>query len=379
MMTKKIKRWTRFERWCKHHLLYLFERSLGKTPLELHHFDKTLIKKILIIRQHDQLGDFLLSTPVLRAVRENFPQSFIALVVRPYFAPVALNNRYVDQVIVTYERLAQLRLSRLRQFWREIRQGFDLAVMLNTVSHSLTSDWIVQLSRARWVIGPDHLPYKGTTRNFFYNFLVPYPTETGHQSRRNLDILRPFGISTANERENMTLLPEEHNWAEAFLQERGRDRNRPCIAVQAGAAKISNRWPVDNFAQAASRLAEQYHAQLLLTWGPKEIELGERLKAGIKGQILFGGFLDMRKTAALFAQADVVLCNDTGIMHLAAAVGTPLVAVFGSTNPDEWKPIGDEFVAVRADDHQIDSVTPDMMVAAASQLLQRKRDCAVDR
>lgn len=373
MKQKKIKLWTRIERWCKHHFLRYFERRWGLPTLVPEQFDKTSVKKILVIRQHDQIGDFLLSTPALRAVRESFPEAFIALVVRPYFAPAALHNKYVDQVIVTYERLSDLSLSRLLRFKKEIRRGFDLAILLNTVSHSLTSDLVAHWSGARWVLGPDHLPFGGTTRNFFYNFIAPYPDVKRHQSLRNLEILFYLNIRTDNARENMTLLPEEIAWADDFLIQHGRDAKRPLIAIQAGAAKAGNRWPMEHFAEAANQLAAEFNAQFVLTWGPKEAVLGEELTKRIKAQVLFGGLLDLRKTAALFSRSDVVLCNDTGIMHLAAAVGAPLVAVFGPTDPAEWKPIGEEFVAVRAEDHLTASVTPEMVVKAARNLLASRR------
>lgn len=370
---KKVKRWTRFERWAKHRLLRYFEKSLGRKPLSPSEFDRSAVKKILVIRQHDQIGDFILSTPALRALREHFPEAYIALVVRPYFAPAALHNRYVDQVIVTYERLSDLSFSKIKQFLGEIRQGFDLTVMLNTVSHSLTSDWVAHLSRARWVLGPEHLPFGGTTRNFFYNLIAPYPDVKRHQSLRNLEILAYLDIRTDDPREHVTLTAEEKAWANVFLEQNGREERRPLIALQAGAAKAGNRWPVEHFAETANRLAADFGAQFVLTWGPKEAALGETLRGMIHAPVLFGGLLDLRKTAALFQCADLVLCNDTGVMHLAAGVGAPLVAVFGPTDPAEWKPIGDDFIAVRAADGQVASVTPEMAIAAACNLLERSR------
>ena len=373
MTPKKIKRWTRIERWAKHRLLRYFEKSLGRKQLSPSDFDRSAVRKIVVIRQHDQIGDFILSTPALRALRENFHDAYIALVVRPYCAPAALHNRYVDQVIVTYERLIDLSIAGIRQFLREIRQGFDLAVMLNTVSHSLTSDWVAHLSRARWVLGPEHLPFGGTRRNFFYNLIAPYPDVRRHQSLRNLEILAFLGIGTEDPSEHVSLLPTESAWADEFLERRGRERSRPLIAIQAGAAKAGNRWPVECFAETANRLAAEFGAQFVLTWGPKEGALGETLRQMIDAPVLFGGLLDLRKTAALFRCADLVLCNDTGVMHLAAGVGAPLVAVFGPTDPAEWKPIGDDFIAVRAADGQIASVTPKMVVDAARNLLERSR------
>jgi heptosyltransferase II len=373
MKQKKIRLWTRFERWCKHHFLRHFERRWGRSTLAPEQFDKSSVNKILIIRQHDQIGDFILSTPALRAVRESFPEAFIALAVRPYFAPAAMHNKYVDQVIVTYERFGDLSLLRLRRFKKDIHQGFDLAVLLNTVSHSLTSDLVAHWSGARWVLGPDHLPFGGTTRNFFYNFLAPYPDVKCHQSLRNLEILSYLNISTDNPRVNMTLLPEETAWADEFLLQHGRDAKRPLITIQAGAAKAGNRWPMEHFAKAASQLADEFGAQFVLTWGPKEAAIGEELTRQIEPHVLFGGLLDLRKTAALFSRSDVVLCNDTGVMHLAAAVEAPLVAIFGPTDPAEWKPIGDEFIAVRAEDHQTASVTPEMVVVAARQIIIKRR------
>lgn len=327
-------------------------------------------KRILVIRQHDQLGDFLLSTPVFRALRAFYPSAEISVVARPYSAALATHNRYIDQVIVFHDQFRQWNLSYASQFWRQLRQDFDLAVVLNTVSHSLSSDLIARFSGARFILGSDQPRFAGLEHNFFYNLIAPYRDLPLPQSEKNLDIVRAIGADTADHSEHMTLLQEERQHAAERLQKSGWNAERPLVALHPGAGKILNRWPAQYFAQVANRLAAMSNCQFFVTWGPAEDELATNLMQNLQTEAISFQCRDIRELAAILSHASLFICNDTGVMHLAAAVDTPLIAIFGPTPPEEWKPVGDRFVSLRAPDHRCESVAVEEVVSQAMGMLK---------
>jgi heptosyltransferase II len=361
--------WNRFEQYFKHNQLRLLQKWLGMPELDPDQFSAGQVRHILVVRQHDQLGDFLLSTPVFKALHDHFPGRTITLVARKYTAMLAQHNPYIDQVLTFYEHGRDWSLQGIRKLTTAVWNKFDLTVVLNTVSHSLTSDLIARFCCKKYVLGSSHLLFGGTTENFFYNLRAPYALTDRHQSERNLDILNYIGVPIGDKREQLFLTAAEKKWAADHLYTLGRIPQRPLLMIHPGAGKPGNRWPVAAFAEAANRLSRSHHVQLAASWGPAEEALGRELVARIDSPVIVTVHRDLRKLAALFNQATLFLCNDTGVMHMAAAVATPLVAVFGPTDPRLWKPWGDFFIAVRSADEKCQSVAVDLVCNSIVKLL----------
>lgn len=365
--------WNRIEQFFKKRYAKGLERFFGRAPLGPEDVDFATIHRILIIRQHDMLGDFLLATPVLRAVRETFPHAHIGVVAREYFADIARHIRFVDEVLLFYKNGYHWTPRALGAFWRRLGSGWDLAVVLNTVSHSLSSDLIAHFSRARFVLGSEIKPLPGASRNFFYNLIAPYAPEEKHQTHRNLDIVRYLGIDTTDVAETMHLAEADLAMATAGLRAQGVPPG-PAIGMHLGAGKPDNRWPVARFVALGRELVQEFGVQLLVFRGPGEDALIEHFAAAADFAFVRIAPCDLIRLAALFACCDAVVCNDTGVMHLAAATGTPLVAVFGPTDPALWKPPGEKFIAIRGADARTASVGA-AEVKRALQALLRDRLC----
>ncbi|HPN34805.1 MAG TPA: glycosyltransferase family 9 protein [bacterium] len=364
--------WNRFEQTFKHQHLRWLEKWFGLPPLPMERFDPAAVKNILVVRQHDQLGDFLLSTPVFAALRSHFPGRPLTLVARENTASLMRHDPNVDQVIPLAGNGRDWTLDALTALLAAVRNRFDLAVVLNTVSHSLTSDLIARLCCRRYIVGPEHLLFGGTRRNFFYNLTAPQPVADRHQSERNLDIVRHIGVKGGDPYEQIFITEEERAAAQRQWKAWGWDQRRPLVIVHPGAGKMENRWPVASFAALADRLQETLPIQLAVSWGPAEEALGQELVASLHTPALIALDKNLRRLAALYSQAGLFICNDTGVMHLAASVSTPLVAVFGPTDPALWKPWGSNFCAVRADDHRCASVSVDSLYATCIKLLNNK-------
>ncbi|MBM2846896.1 MAG: hypothetical protein HW407_2208, partial [Bacteroidetes bacterium] len=127
------------------------------------------------------------------------------------------------------------------------------------------------------------------------------------------------------------------------------------------------------FASLMERLNASLKASFCVFWGPNENSLAEELRRVIGFQPTFVPPSSVRQLAANFAVCDVVVCNDTGSMHLCASVRTPLVAVFGPTRPEEWKPIGENSVAVRGRDNTVESVSVEQVLPLVVDLVRRTR------
>ena len=362
--------WTRFEQWFKHRFLRFLEYWMGKPPLDPGTIDWKSIEHIIVIRQHDQLGDLLLSTPVFRAIKEFKPQSRVTAVVRSYTQDLLSHHPYIDEVLVFHENLIQWSLKKGLYFWRFIRKGYDLAIVLNTVSHSLSSDIMAFLTRAPYILGTEHHIFTGCTRNFFYNLIAPVSSDLRHQSERNLDILEYVGIPSESLSEEIGITQDEISGANRLLPQL-EYKNELQIGIHPGAGKMTNRWPTEFFARTADQLVESVNASIILFQGPGEAYLVDEVKELMHAECLIIPSIRLRELAAVMKSLDLFLCNDTGVMHVAASVGTPLVALFGPTDPEQWKPYGKNFIALQGDDGKVSYTKPDDVVIAAKKLLRK--------
>jgi len=364
-----VKVWNSVEQFFKRNGMWLLEKIFSKRVMRPSYVNFGKIRRILVVRQHDQLGDFLLSSPVFRALREHFPEAHITALVRSYVAPVVENNPYVDEVLVFQENGSRWSPRKLRNFWRGLRNGYDLAVVINTVSHSLTSDLLAHYSGARYVLGPEDRVFPGCRRNFFYNLISPCWPGERHQTERSLDIVRYLGVTTADRAEVLGLTEDEHDWARQFLAEHGVGEQDLVVSCHIGAGKRDNRWPVESFAEVANEVNRRFEAEVLVSWGPDEDDLGEEFLSLVDFEPIRAYGLTLRQLAALIAQSNVYFGSDTGILHLAAAVDVPVVAIFGPTDPDTWLPVAEKVVALRGADGRCQSVTATQVLEKVNELI----------
>jgi len=328
------------------------------------------IDRILVVRSHDHLSDYLLSTPVLRALREHFPVAHLALVVRPRAGEAARHCEFINELIVFPERGGE-GTPTWRAFLRQLRQGFDLTIVLNTVSHSLTSDLVAHYTKSKHILGPAAFRFPHSSRNFFYDLISPYWEGVKHQTERNLDIVRHIGVDTADHRSIITLLPEECAAGKKFLADAGVTESDLVVAMHIGAGKIRNRWHPENFAAVAGHLQKEYDARVVAIWDAHEQNLGFHFLSSLDFRPILAKGLSVRQIAAIIANCRLFIGNDSGAMQIAAAVKTPLIAIFGANGPEEWKPAGDEFVAIRAASRQCADVAAEQVMELLKSMLAK--------
>lgn len=353
------------------HYLPSLERMLAAEPLQPQLLNFTQVKRILVIIPSDGYTDFLMATPVLRALRQSFPGALLGVLVHERIAPLTEKNEFIDSIMIYEPALSVGTFLKLR---RQLRHKWDLVIVLTTREHDFALDVLAYLTRARFILGSEHKVFPGCTRNFFYNLIAPYWEGDRHRVLRLLDVVHHIGIGTDDLSECIMLTSNEVLDAREILENRGLHDDGPVIGVHPGAGRTLKRWPVANFAEVLKRLQQQYHARGVLFWGENEAPLKDQFCSFLERSPILIEPVSPRKLAAFLAQCDLVLCNDSDIMHLAAAVNTPLIAIFGPTDPGEWKPPGYRFIALRGDGNNTATVSPDeVFEAARAQLAESGR------
>jgi len=306
--------------------------------------------RILIVKQHNQMGDMVCATPALRAIKETFPGAELILVTAPVNEEVVRHNPYLDQVVTFDQEMWRHPsmffsfLSRLRNFRAEV------AFVLSSVSFSVTSSAIALFSGARYVVGGDSDPFGWDISRHAFSLVMPSdPIQTTHAVEHNLAPLRAVGIKTDDLSTVVVSAPEEKAFARLILTDL--DLDPGFWAIHPGAGKKQNLWPAERFAEVAAR-AVAAGDKILVLHGPADAgplaEMTGLLKELIDAGVKVAPACPVGVGAALLQLADRFLCNDTGVMHMAGALGVLTVALFGPTDPTLWKPPAAEVVAVKS-------------------------------
>lgn len=330
------------------------------------------LKKILIVRQHDQLGDVLISTPAIRAVRKRFPNAYIAIVVREYTASMMLGNPSVDKVIVFSEKLHYWTWKKWRRFWQEVRDdgGYDCAIVLNTVSRSMTSDIIAVLSRARIIVGPRQPSQDNGHTERIYTIVTERDPAAKSEIERNLDIVKALGAVENNHEYDFVLTEEEKAQSLTVVHSMGMKFSRPMLGVHFGAENPAKRLPLETLAMVIDESVEKFGYDVVLLRGPGEEQRLEKLMHLVKVPVHAAPVLPLRIAAAVIGRCSLFLCNDTGTLHIASGLRVPTVSFHALTDPAIWKPAHPRHIGIYAANGNIGSITAkEIMQAIENQRL----------
>jgi ADP-heptose:LPS heptosyltransferase len=308
-------------------------------------------RRVLLVRQHNQMGDMVCATPCFRAVKETWPDAAVALVTAPVNQQVVAHNPHLDQVFLFAQGLWRRPLA----LWRFLRQlrgfGADLTIVLNSVSFSVTSAMLGLWSGARWVIGGDG-ERLGSSVGRAYSLALPFEPELDrHSVQHSLAPLQAVGITTPDL--STVVVPSRAQRDEAARLVADLLPPGPFWSLHPGAGKRQNVWPPERMAAMARRAAAEGTAVLVLH-GPADGEALAAMRRALgdpdaaAAPVVIAPSVSVGTAAALLERAARFLCNDTGIMHVAGAVGVPTVALFGPTDPALWKPPSPLVVALRA-------------------------------
>lgn len=305
---------------------------------------ETVTKEILIIRL-SSVGDVIHCTPVASTLKAARPDWRITWLVGEAAADLVRYNPDVDEVLVwsreRFERhLGRLELGKARRMWLELEQmlaGRYFDAVLDVHGLFLTG-LIARLAGTQRRIG------MSGAREFNWLFMSEVAPPVGrHVTDRYLGVLKPLGIATFERGMRLTVPDDARRFAESFLRSQGISPQAKIAVLVPATTWRSKNWPASYFAETARLLARDF--AVVLCGGKAEAGLGETIAAMAKAPVVnAAGRTGLLELAALVAKAAVVVTADTGPLHIAAALGTPTVAVFGPTDPAVWGPEGDEHV-----------------------------------
>lgn len=297
-------------------------------------------KNILIIKLR-YIGDVLLTTPVIRCVRENFPEAQISVLVNKGTEDTILHNSDINEILlidrgeVKGENILSRMRSQIKLALDIKRKGFDLVIDLTDGDRTAILSYI---SGARLRVGFNS---ENRIRGRLYN-LVVRPEGVRHIVDYQLEAVRALGLKT--DRPELVLdIPEEYNtYIKEALKGFNIDEDEPYVVIHPGARWWFKCWPPEKYASLADRIQEELGIKVIITGGKKEEEDIGRIISVMKTE----PYSLLNKTtilqlASLIKRARLFIGNDNGPMHIASAIGTPVIALFGSSDPVIWGPWGD--------------------------------------
>ena len=340
-------------------------------------FDPKMVESILFIRLYF-IGDVLMSTPVLDALKRTFPDAKITALIKRRARGVLVNNPNVDELI-EYDGVERYHgpvwVARLAARLRSER--FGLAVDL---TGDLRSSWLLFAADPGFRVGFNH-----AGMGFLLDRRIPYRT-SGHGVDHLLSAVAPIGATTDDPSPRMWLTDGELADADEFLSRVGMGGGRRFVCMAPGANWQWRRWPADRFGALARMLEERLGLRSVVTGASGEEALAERVVAGSHGAaVSLAGAGDIRNLAAIATRASVFVANDSGPLHVAASRGTPVVGLFGPNTPGVFAPRGapsrliwkrypcspcDQKTCERESDPCMESISVDEVFEAVRSLLE---------
>jgi heptosyltransferase II len=338
----------------------------------------------ILIRATNWVGDAIMALPALRAVRKRYPDADIAIVARPYVADIYRDQEICNQPIPYDPKGLHAGFSGRERLAAELRaQKFDVALLLQNAFDAAWLAWRANI--------PERIGYARDGRSFLLTkaVLVPRTGEiSAHEKFYYLELLHRAGWLDSVQDESFISLrvPEEkRRTARDFLTKSGARQGALRIAIGAGASYGSAKcWPPSRFAEVANRWQAKTDADVILFGTAAEASVSTAISAEMRRPpIDLTGKTAIADLPALLSQCHLFIGNDSGAMHVAAAVGLPVVAVFGPTDPFGTAPVTPRCSIVQqkpycspcflrrcpTDQRCMTAVTADMVEAAAAPWL----------
>ncbi|HEV8367053.1 MAG TPA: glycosyltransferase family 9 protein [Pyrinomonadaceae bacterium] len=329
-------------------------------------------RNILIIN-FGQLGDVVLSLPSLRAIRERFPTARITVAVGKPAADIIELSGYADATIAVdrvglRDGRVLISIGRIIKLVRNVRKArFDFVIDLNSLSET---------NLLGFLSGAPHRLYShrpGRSLDYLANFKPRPPRENkdNHLVDQYLDVLKPLGIVNQARIPYLKTLATADSTVEALLKREKAESNTLLVGLFPGAGYVGRRWPIERFAELADFLVRNNQVRVIVFAGPEEREIIARAKPLFPAATVFFDRLTLSQLISVQARLTLFITNDTGPMHLAAAVGTSVIELLGQPTPNKFVPVGEHHRIVCG--KTIADISVDQVYKVAHQLLSTNR------
>ncbi len=300
-------------------------------------------KKILIINVN-WLGDVIFSTPFIRAVREAYQDSYIAVMIVPRCREVLeTNSRINDLILFDEDGCEKGLIGKIRFAGRLKKEKFDMAFILH---RSFTRALLTHLAGIKERIGYDT---KG--RGIFLTKKLKYPDKETHRVEHFLKLAEAAGADISKKNYEFFITDADRKKAGSLLESLGVNANDRFAVLNPGGNWNPKRWPTENFSNLGDMLADKCGVKIVISGGEKDRKLAEEILGRMKHKaVSVCGKTKIRELAAIFEKAKLVVSSDSGPMHMAASVGTNTAAIFGPTDPEITGPYGARnYIIIRKD------------------------------
>ncbi|UCG35370.1 MAG: lipopolysaccharide heptosyltransferase II [Candidatus Omnitrophota bacterium] len=339
--------------------------------------------KILIVRT-DRLGDVILSTPVIKNLRVAFPQAHIAFMCRPYTKAALEGNPYLDEVIV-YDKYGKHKST-----WASIKFSQDL--------RKKKFDWALILhptNRAHLVTYFAKIPFRigwDKKMGFLLTERLKHTKQQGrkHETEYTLDILKTLNIDTEDKTTYFPISEKADKKIEELLIKEGLEREEKFIVIHPSASCRSKRWPPDYFSKLVKALKEKTNLKIAVISAAEEKGVAQEIVE--KNEVIdLRAKLAIAEVGSLLKRAELFISNDSGPVHIAAALNTPVISIFGRKDPGlsplRWAPLGEASFYFHKDvgciacaSHNclkgflcLKAISPEEVLEAATRLIESRR------
>jgi ADP-heptose:LPS heptosyltransferase len=363
--------------------IYLSMRGIALTIVSLFvkgpvkRFDKKDIKKILVIRM-DRLGDFIVTTPLLKTLRKEFPSARITLLARKDICELAIGQPSIDDVISYDDGVS---ISTFLSLAGRVRdRHFDLAID-PLRDYTLRTAMLAYVSRAPYRLGFDI-----AGRGVFFNLKVSPAGLKGTMAEDTISLAGEFGIAAEEVIPEIVVSDKDKTIVENFM--RGQNITGGfLIGIHPGGYYPSQRWSPDNFAKLIDRLSENAGIKIILLGSGKEAALLKAIEDKVAAGICVFRTDSLNSLAAIIDRLKLFVGNNSGPLHMAAALGKRTVSTMGPTDSRLWQPSGKGHIVLGKElacapcnrpfcrEHEcMESITVDAMFGAVSLQIKRISD-----
>jgi heptosyltransferase II len=308
--------------------------------------------RILIVRT-DRIGDVILTTPAITALRKAYPRAHITILVNPATRDLVQGNPNLDEVLVDDRKGCHKGLWGFLSLIRLVRKNkFEVVFNFHTKKRTNLLCFLSGI--------PQRVGYKNWHQNKMFGFLLNVQVADDRrwgiksEAQYCLDILKPIGVYNDNLELFVPLQNTAEEWADDYFQKSQIALGKKIIAVHPGASCPTKKWPGHRFSELINKLIQRYACQVILIGGQETIAISKEICAFSPSGILdMTGKTSLAQLASLLKRCHLLVSNDSGPVHLAAALGTPVVSIFTRNqpgiNPERWRPVGlrSRFVAPR--------------------------------
>jgi len=311
-------------------------------------FDENKIKKILIIRP-DMIGDVVLITPAISALRKKFPNTHISILVQEYSKPILEGNPDINEIIIDEIKAGKVKgmIGYLKYSRKLKRMNFDLVV--NYFVDEILYALLPSLARIPYKVGDKAKLINGLLYNF--GTALKWRDATKHIIELNLDLLKPLEIKEENPKIKIPTPSQSEKAVTEKLKRHGINENDLIIGLQLGTGGSNKSLSAEGYAKVVDSIIETLGTKVVLTGGKKERETAEKvLKLSKQKPVNLAGEINIPELISLLQKLKAFVSVDTGPLHIAAGLSVPTVAIFPTkfVKAARWGPWGTENIIVRS-------------------------------